>query len=402
MTDTFDPTELLHSIGVVTPDDIIFRNDLSIKIGNTVLRGWTSIRITRGIERCPPDFEVSMTERYPGEFNELLMTPRAGQYSGLLMKPGADCEVMSGKDLIMTGYVDRYMPSLDAGSHSITVTGRGKCQDLVDCSTLVKGGQIIDGDALTVAQTLANPFKVTVKQQAGCKTKVDYQQFNVIPGETPWTIIERVCRNAAVLCYETPDGNILLAHASDEYAGSGFEEGVNIERATAIFSMDQRYSEYHAQLLSFNPLWDIYAPDARQPDANKVFTVTDPYVLRHRPLVVVAEIGVGYLDMLMRRTAWESARRKGRSSEVRITTDGWRDVNRNLYRPNTRVHLSIPSLKIKGGEWLISEVTYRLDESGTHADLVIMPPAAFLPEPVILQPLLGDVIADLNRPPASL
>lgn len=374
----------------MTPYDVLFGNDLNITIGSITLTGWTSIRVTLGIERCPPDFEISMTERFPGELRVLPMTP------------GADCVLRVGSDLIMTGYVDRYMPSIDAGAHSITVTGRGKCQDLVDCSTLVNGGQIIDGDALTAAQTLASPFKIAVKQQPGCNTKVDYQQFNVIPGETPWCIIERVCRNAGVLCYETPDGNILLAHASDEYAGSGFEEGVNIERATATFSMDQRYSEYHAQLLSFNPLFNVDAPDPYQPDANKVFTLTDQYVLRHRPLVIVAEIGVGYLDMLTRRTVWESNRRKGRSSEVRITTDGWRDVNRNLYRPNTRVHLSIPSLKIKGGEWLISEVTYRLDESGTHADLVIMPPEAFLPEPVILQPLLGDVIADLHRPPAPL
>ncbi|MGI4800703.1 MAG: hypothetical protein ACRYG8_43120, partial [Janthinobacterium lividum] len=38
-----------------------------------------------------------------------------------------------------------------------------------------------------------------------------------------------------------------------------------------------------------------------------------------------------------------------------------------------------------GKTWLISEVTYRRDDNGTHADLVLMPPDAFALAPSSLQ-----------------
>ena len=53
----------------------------------------------------------------------------------------------------------------------------------------------------------------------------------------------------------------------------------------------------------------------------------------------------------------------------------------------------LPSLKLAKASWVIGEVSYRRDaEDGTTADLVLMPPAAFLPEPVVLQPIFADPI----------
>lgn len=42
-------------------------DELTLSIGGRQLSGWTSTRVTHGIEHCPSDFEISMTERYPGE-----------------------------------------------------------------------------------------------------------------------------------------------------------------------------------------------------------------------------------------------------------------------------------------------------------------------------------------------
>ena len=40
--------------------------------------------------------------------------------------------------------------------------------------------------------------------------------------------------------------------------------------------------------------------------------------------------------------------------------------------------------KLVNQQWIIGTVTFRRDGSGTHADLTLMPPDAFNPEPVAL------------------
>ncbi|WP_422449499.1 phage baseplate assembly protein, partial [Thermoanaerobacterium sp. DL9XJH110] len=40
--------------------------ELILTVGGRELSGWTEVRVTRGIERCPSDFQIGMTERFPG------------------------------------------------------------------------------------------------------------------------------------------------------------------------------------------------------------------------------------------------------------------------------------------------------------------------------------------------
>ena len=80
----------------------------------------------------------------------------------------------------------------------------------------------------------------------------------------------------------------------------------------------------------------------------------------------------------------------GRSMQVHLSTDSWRDSEGTLYEPNTLVDIDLPGLKLKPKTWLIADVTYMKDEQGTRADLVIMPPQAFYQEPITLYPIAPD------------
>jgi prophage tail gpP-like protein len=64
-----------------------------------------------------------------------------------------------------------------------------------------------------------------------------------------------------------------------------------------------------------------------------------------------------------------------------------------LWTPNTLVPLWLPTLKLPDAVWLISEVTYHRDENGTTADLIIMMPEAFLPQPILLNPTFTELPA---------
>lgn len=350
-------------------------DDLFLVIGNRKLSGWVGMRVTRGIERCPSDFEVTMTELFPG------------QARALVVQPGDPCQVLLGSDPVITGYVDRFIPSITATTHTITVSGRSKSADLVDCSAEWEGGQISGSSALEIAQKLAAPYGITVNAEVD--TGAIIPQFNLTLGETGYTIIERIARYRGLLIYDLPDGSVTLAQAGNGKMASGVVQGKgddgNLLRATATYSSDQRFSTYDTFLMSVDTLSDL------GDGGNLKATATDPGVNRHRQRDIIAESGGGGLDVAIQRGLWEAARRAGRSYRIDVSVDSWRDRAGKLWTPNFTIPLELPMLKLPEASWLIGEVTFRKDNFGTRADMIIMPRPAFLPEPILILPFAADV-----------
>ncbi len=346
-------------------------DDVTITTGGKIIGGWQAVRITRGIERMPSDFDIALTELYPGAADQIVI------------QPGAACVVKLGADVVVTGYVDRYVPSISARGHGVRIQGRGKCQDLVDCSAVIDGMALNTASALALAQKLAAPFGITASL-VGTEAGSAIPQITVNIGETPFELIDRVARYRQLLAYEGADGNLILSQGNSTSAGSGFALGTNIEAATATFSMDQRFSAYRVYWTSTDDLKQV-RDDAGGTNGNLHGISTDPTVPRYRPRLIVSEQTDQGADIGDRRATWEMNRRNGRSQSISLTCDNWRDSAGALWQPNTLATVDAPILKLPGKTWLIAEVTYRRDDNGTHADLVLMPPDAFALAPSSLQ-----------------
>lgn len=345
-------------------------DELILQISGQAISGWTEIRVTRGIERLPSDFDIGLTELYPGELDKVVITP------------GAPCTVLLGNQLVITGYADRFVPSFAADRHSIRVTGRSKCEDLVDCAAEWPGGQINGANALAIAQKLAQPYGITVSSKV--QNLPPIVQFNLLLGESAFEVIERISRFSALLAYDLPDGNLVLAQVGMQSASSGIVEGQNVQEAAVQYSSDQRYSDYKAFIQSVDVFIDL------GDDGNQLADQKDPNCSRHREMVIISEGGGMGNQVAINQAIWESARRAGRSKQVRVVVDSWRDSAGNLWEPNTLATVKLPSLKLNE-TMCIGEVTYaRDDERGTTAELILMPPAAFKPEPILLQPMFGE------------
>lgn len=355
----------------------MFDEEVTLTIGGQAISGWTDIRITQGIERLPSDFSIGLTERYPGELAQVVT------------KPGAPCTVEVGGDVVITGYIDRFVPSLSAGEHSITVVGRSKCADLIDCAAEWPGGQISGADAVGIAQKLAGVYGIGV--QCSVKDLPVIPQFNLMLGESAFEIIERISRYSALLAYDLPTGDLQLSQVGTERAASGFAEGQNVLDAQVEYSADQRYSTYQVFLQAVDVLTDL------GDGGNLIYTINDPNVSRHRGLILIAEAGGGGNEIAEKRALWEMARRAGHSRVVRLTCDSWRDSAGKLWRPNTVAPVALPTLKLTANDFVIGQVSFmRSDQRGTVAELMLMSPDAFRPEPILLQPIFGD-IPDLSR-----
>lgn len=339
-------------------------NEVSLLINGKRMMGWDSIRITRGIERFPSDFELSLMDYYPATDEKQLV------------KAGDACEVLIGEDKVVTGYIDSWNPAINKTQHQIRVSGRGKCQDLVDCSAKWDNNVISQSSALQIAKKLASWYGIEVH------TNVPESQLRAIPqftlnwGESSQQVIERTCRWSALLYYELPDGSLFLSRAGTEVAASGVAQGKNIEEANFSDSMSDRYSEYIGVSLSISPMSGDYSSvenaRAQDPEAEK---------MRYRNYISIIESNLITARREQEAINWEMNRRYGRSKELHVVIDSWRDKDNKLWQPNTLIPINIPIFGLEDKKWLLSEVVFIRGRDGTKAILTLMPPEAFIVEP---------------------
>lgn len=350
-------------------------NNVTLEVeGNGVtntLKGWTRLNVTRGIERLPNSFDLQMSDNVP-------------DLDYVDVKVGMTCRVKIGYDVVVTGYIDRFIPSINGNQHIIQVVGRGKCCDLVDCSAVWQSMQFLNVSANEIAVNLCEPFGISVLTEVST-TPISVQNLNL--GESPAAVLDRVCKVAQLLYYENEDGDLVLSRERDEKATGSIAQGVNVEVANFTHAMDQRYSKY----IVVNPATPV-TKDLPGNDASVgMYETEDKLVQRFRPLYILPDDGDAGYVVAQQRMNWELKRRFARSYMLRVTTSTWRDANGDLWRPNIKVNVNIPALKVVNEMWLIGEVTYRLDQTGTHCDMLIMPIGAFTPQPIVGLPADKDV-----------
>jgi prophage tail gpP-like protein len=372
---------------------------LSLTVGNQTVTGWQRVSVTRPLAAIPASFSIELTERYPNA-------------ARLDIKPGFPCTVKIGSDLVLTGYVDRYASSISAAQHTVRVEGRSMSADLVDCSAIVantsagspsiEGLQIRNGDAVSIAKQLAQPYGVTVRTSVAGPFQ-PIPQLNINLGETVWEIIDRITRYSELVPYDMPDGSLMLAAVGTQSMASGFRVGVNVESADVMFSMDQRYAEYEGHLISMMS----FGTDAgvNLPGVGQIIRDEDAAALRRpdgsprfRKLYIISEQFVMGLPLAGKRAAWEMNRRKGQSYNFTVTCDAWRDSAGKLWSPNMLAPIDAPELKLTDASWLIGTVTYLRDESGQHARLSLWPKEAFTVEPTSPNMLVTQQDINANNP----
>jgi len=349
------------------------------------ISGWTDVTLTRALDRFPSTFQVGFTERYPGS-------------ADVIVQPGDWVQVLLGADVVLTGFVDTFVPSYDGRQHMVRIAGSGKCQDLVDCSAFLPGGQILNQTVPNIAKTLCAPYGITVDIAPGTNVGDPIPQVVVLMGESVYSTLEILCRFKALLLYENAYGGLTFAAGGDgssttstaigtRVAASGLAEGINVLAASVEYSMGQRFSRIDAAYAGLDICKDI------GDGGNVITSVYDGTVPRFRYHAVLSENVIGGEEVAKRRADWELAYRYGQSFKVRVTTDSWRDSAGALYEPNILIDVDLPSLKLPKKRWLVTEVTYRLSEGGTQTDLLIQPPESCYQQPTVLSPVPTDITA---------
>ena len=367
-------------------------NRLTLKVGGQVFSGWKSVSLGLGLEQIAGTYDLAITERWPNQ-------PR--EWS---IPPGSLCEILIGDDAVISGYVDNVSVSYDASSHEVRVTGRDRTGDLVDCSapsTAFSGLTF-----LQIAEKLAAPFGIAVHDETAAGRKLSAKEKKAgeknVPaksprgtaalpkcatqnGESVFKTLEKLARSEGVLLVSDGEGGLLITRAGmGGDCATVLKAGENILRAQFEHSHASLYSEItvkgQAAAAGIGKFDGAHAQPKGVISQAKGGRRGNSGITRYRPLILVAETQAD-ARRCQQRAEWEASNREAKARRIMITVQGWRQENGKLWRLNQRVRVVCPWMRVDEW-WLISGVSFRLDEGGSLTELTLAGDKAFdlLPE----------------------
>lgn len=342
-------------------------HDVILRVNGKELTGWMRVNISAGIDRIARSFDVEITRQWPrtGNLAEL----------DLPVVEGDVVEVLIGTDKVMTGYVDATPLRYDASRIGVSVSGRSKTEDLIDCSAPTQPGQFTNRSLAQIVTTLAQPFGVNVVSntpESGTLTS-----FQIDYGETLEEALHRLLGLEQVLAFDSADGDLVLDTVGTKKAVTALVLGENIINAGSQRDFSDRFSDITVtgQRAGSD---DDYGTTT---NSRITATVNDAAVKRFRPLTI-KQCGNATLATCKARAQYEKAHREGQTLETTYTVQGWRQGNGQLWQPNQRVVVWDPVMGFNNAELVVAEVTWQLDDKlGFTTRMRVGPDIAYMPEP---------------------
>lgn len=332
-------------------------HEVALEIDGLGYMGWTEISIERAIDAMVGSFELSLSAK-----------DKTGA-EGWPIADGAACRVLLGGEVLITGYVDAVARSISDQDRGISVRGRDKAADLVDCSAIHKPGSWANQKLETIAKALAAPFGIAIEITSD--TGAAFKKFALQQGETVFAAIDRMARYRGLVAYSPGDGTVRIGNADTGRRNGRIEEGVNVKSAEATRDVSERFSQYVVK-------GQASGDDSRHGKAVAQVKgeAADSEVKRYRPLLVIGEEQSDAAS-LVKRAKWEASVRSGRGKPLSVTVPGWLTDEGKVWAPGTRAACRIPSCQIEG-DLLVERVrTVRSGDTGTVTELGLVPPEAW-------------------------
>ena len=375
---------------------------MTLTVNGQRFERWEEIRVTREIDRMCTDFNIAVSERFMASASDFPLAPLQ------------ECTVAIGSDPVLTGYVDNYLPEVEADRHTVRITGRSKTEDIVDCTPDIAGGQFAGYKFDAIARAIASLFKIDVVVQTDVGEP--FPDATIERHETGFAFLERLARLRSVLMTDDEQGRLVLTKAGNDSAHDALVQGQggNVQYASAVISGARRFSHYKVKAqqtvhgtTSPTSSWQGVAPagsagaasadegeeddfaeegdavagDAQIPVQTDVEgEARDPGVPRYRPHVVMAE-STADGPTAMQRAVWQAKYNAARGTLARVIVPGWRQSDGSLWRLNQLVAVRIPFLSLDM-ELLIAGVSYQLTaQRGRHTELTVGPADGYQPDP---------------------
>lgn len=338
-------------------------SNIILKVDGEKFSGWTEAKISRSIETLCGSFTLKMIDVSDEEI--------------FSFSPNSLCSIYANNDLLITGYIDGQGPIISPNDASVTVSGRCKTSDLVDCSAINKPGSWRDIKVRQLITSLLNPNGNTFNIRLVVDTSLgeDVREFTLNSGESVYDAISRICEYRAFIPVSNGKGELVLTNVGSGKTNDNLVYAQNVPSAGGEFNFVNRFSEYivKGQQSGRGKSWS-------KTNTQKVGIAKDEYITRFRPKVITAESEITS-EGAQKRANWEAQIRAGRSSKINVQLPGWRQSNGDLWRENLRVFTFIPRLRVDG-ELLINEIEYNKTGESESVSMKLVDPIIYSKNPV--------------------
>ncbi|EFO1747737.1 baseplate protein, partial [Escherichia coli] len=306
-------------------------NTVTLRTDGRLFTGWTSVSVTRSIESVAGYFELGVN------------VPPGTDLSGLA--PGKAFTLEIDGQIVCTGYIDSRRRQMTADSMKITVAGRDKTADLIDCAAVYSGGQWKNRTLEQIARDLSAPYGVTVRWELSDKeSSAAFPGFTLDHSETVYEALVRASRARGVLMTSNAAGELVFSRAAST-ATDELVLGENL--LTLDFEEDfrDRFSEYTVKGYARANGAEGDDIDAKSIVSRKG-TATDSDVTRYRPMIIIADSKITAKDA-QARALREQRRRLAKSITFEAEIDGWTRKDGQLWMPNLLVTIDASKYAIK-------------------------------------------------------
>lgn len=199
-------------------------------LNGKIFSGWKTLSVFRSLEAMSGQFDLGIAVRPEDDISVL----KAG--SSLILKMGGQT--------VITGYLDELRQRIEGENKEITVSGRDKTADLVDCAVIHSSYQFKGQTLKQIAEAICKPFGINVvwtATESGATEVIPVWQ--VEPGETAFDTLSKAARHKGVLVTSDVDGNLVFTDPSKTKVGE-LMLGQNLLSLEVTDSWTQRYSLY--------------------------------------------------------------------------------------------------------------------------------------------------------------
>lgn len=305
---------------------------------------WTGVSVNLSLDELAGNFDFEIDDRWDDRGEPFPL------------EEGDPCTVFIDNELVMTGHIDDALPAYDQENYTVRVVGREVTGDLVDTSALSTAQSWKKQELLTIAKDLLRPYGISIRVDDGIAgdelLHEPFRKMTIEDGDTVFAILNKMTALRGIRMATDPDGTIVLMRASKLVVEPTLRRGENILRGQRMGSYRDRFSEYHVKSQSYgDDRW--FGEDAA---TRGLARESDLGVSRYRPLVIVTDQATG--KDVGRRAKWERQTRAGGSRRLNYEIDDWRNGNDELWRPNVRVRVDDPWMRVVGEEMLVVSVTF--------------------------------------------
>lgn len=336
-------------------------DEVSLHIGSSKLIGWEELSVNKSMDTIAASFNFKMVDVWDGDPIDLV--------------PDLPCSIFIDKLKVTTGYVGPVNIRAAKDDSFLTIKGRDKTGDLVDCSADHNPGSWSNLGLQKLVYELVKPFGLRVYAEGDMGENV--KEFTINTGESPFEAIQRICIDRGILPLSNEDGDVVLTTSGSNRSTDHLVYGENVLEAEVEYDFTNRFSNYKVkgQKSGSGDTWTTTTTEV-------VGEAQDQGIDRYRPKVISAD-GQMTNSLAARRAAWEAQVRAGRSGKLVLTLPTWKQSDGTLWNINTIVSCDIPAFRVTPDQdLLVHEIEYKQSsEGGTVSVLKLIRSDSYAPQP---------------------